>query len=499
MTKKRTTDKQRARELQAHNPGLSLGEALALVRSGRAATIPTGAQARQALRDLAADAAVHPSWRARFRDHLVNAAESAWPTAEDCVGVCTDLHAAAGHGPQPEWVEYLRVPFPMMDMPLPQVFQSIGAMARAAGVKRYQCWFGVQPPEGPPGEGAAGPWQEAAQQYLFAVVLAFAGPLRALMRHSYGEAPSATDILYGAPPLPGRRSHRRLWSYTPSGLRIDLLTYPRPWGAEAACGSFAVTSAGDRVLVARALLAHALGGTAPGALAACSGCQGTGWLEALDDIHAVHQPHYYRGESSGLLACLCGRCRGSGLRELPAAEFAAEFCAPLAPSWRMRRSAIIQWTMSRLAPDDRAEPAGCAPGLQTAYLDAVVDELLQAGHHVDESDDFYGIDFDTAGHLGAWIVLARRAPLGAGEPRGRLLTWSSDRGWCVTARTVSTLPASSVLAVPPRALCPGILVPTPAELVRALGQDGLAPADTRWAAPADLMVDSYAQVLAYIP
>ncbi|MFE2640154.1 hypothetical protein ACFXKF_36320 [Streptomyces scopuliridis] len=498
MTKKRTTDKQRARELQAHNPRLSLGEALALVRSDRAATVPTGTQARQALLDLAADTAVHPSWRARFRGHLVGAAESAWPTPEDCARVCADLHAAAGQGPQLEW-DRLRVPLAMRDMPLPQVIQAIGAMARAAGVKRYEGWFGVQPPEDAAGEGARGPWQEAAQQYLFAVVLAFAGPLRALVRHPYREVPPAADILYGAPPLPSRRSHRSLWSYTPSGLRIHRLTYPRPWGTEAVYGSFAVTSADDRVLLARALLAHALGGTAPGALAACSGCQGTGWLEALDDVHTVHQPHYYRGESSGLLACLCGRCRGSGLRELPAAEFAAEFCAPLSPSWRMSRSAIIQWTVNRLAPDDRAEPAACAPGLQTAYLDAVVDELLQAGHHVDESDDFCGIDFDTAGHLGAWIVLVGRAHLGSGGPRGRMLTWSSDRGWCVTTRTASTLPARAALAVPPRALCPGSLVPTPAELVLALGQDDLAPGDARWARLPDLTVDSYAQVLAYIP
>jgi hypothetical protein len=496
VTKKRTTDKQRARELQAHNPRLSLVEALALVRSGRVATVPTCAAARGALKELVADPAVHTSWRERLRGHLVDAADAGWPSPEGCLEFCTDLHAAAGQGPQQEW-DRLRVPLTMMDMRLPQVFHAIDAMARAADVKKYQSWFGVQPPEGAQSPwDAAGPWHQAAQRYVFAVALALAGPLRGLLRHPYGEIPLAADVVYGIPPVPGRRSYRSIWTYTSAGLRIHPVTYPRPWGTEAVYGSFAVATASDRALVARALLSHALGGTAPGAQASCSGCQGTGWLEALDDQHIEHRPHY---SSSGGPACLCGRCRGSGMRALPVREFAEEYLTPLSPSWSMSRSDIIRWTAAWSAQAVSLEAATCAPGLQTAYVDAVVSGLLQAGLSVDVTDDGYGVDFDTGGHLGAWITLPQHPFPGRDGARGSFMTWSSDRGWCVSARADRSRPASAFMTSALIALCPGALVPSPAELVQALGALDLAQGAATWAQPSEFTVDSYAQVLAYLP
>jgi len=500
VTKKRTTAKQRARELQALMPQLSLSEALALVRSGSTTAVPTRQEARVALQELAADAVVHASWRERMRHHLVEAADSGWPSPQTCPEFCSDLHAAAGGGPIEMW-DRLRVPMAMMDMPLPQVLQAIAAMARAAGVQRYASWFGVQPPEGTQSPwDAAGPWHHAAQQYVFAVVLAFAGPLRDLLRHPYGQIPPADDVVYRVPPVPGRRSFRQMWTYTPHGLRIQAVTYPRPWGTEPVHGSFAVTTAADRVLVARALLAHALGGTAPAAQGACSGCQGTGWLEALDDQHTAHRPHYHRGEPSVPLACLCGRCRGSGLRGLPAREFADAFLTPLPLSWRMRRSDVLQWVAGRAAPTERAVPATCAPGLQTAYVDSVVAALVQAGFSVDDREDGYGVDFDTAGNLGAWVTLPAHPFPGPNGSEGSFLTWSSDRGWCVTAHNADpTVPASLIMARPRHALCPGVLVPAPDELVAALAGMDREEAQGKWEPPSDFTSDSYTQVLAYLP
>jgi hypothetical protein len=211
---------------------LSLSEALALVRSGRVAALPTPNAARTALRELTADAAVHPSWRERVRHHLVGAADAQWPSPQAALEFCADLDAAAGQIPQEGW-DRLRVPLAMMDMPLPQVFQAITAMARAAGARRYQSWFGVKPP--PSAQvpwDPAGPWHQATQQYVCAVALAFAGPLRALLRHPYGHVPPPDDVVYGILPVAGRRSHRSIWTYTPLGLRIHPVAYPRPWGID---------------------------------------------------------------------------------------------------------------------------------------------------------------------------------------------------------------------------------------------------------------------------
>lgn len=496
MTKKRKTEKQRARELQDRSPRLSLSEALVLVRSGRVAAPPTPDAARTALRELAADAAVHPSWRERMRHHLVGAADAQWPSPQAALEFCADLDAAAGQSPQEGW-DRLRVPLAMMDMPLPRVFQAVAAMARAAGA--YQSWFGVQPP--PSAQmpwDPAGPWHQATQQYVCAVALAFAGPLHALLRHPYGQVPPPDDVVYGIAPVAGRRSHRSIWTYTPLGLRIHPVAYPRPWGVDPVHGSFAVATAADRVLVARALLAHALGGSAPGAQGSCSGCQGTGWLEALDGEHAGHRPHYHRGEPPRLVACLCGRCRGSGLRALPAEEFAERFLSRLRPSWSMRRSEVLQWATDRVAPVEPSATASCAPGMQTAYVDSVVFFLTDAGFDVDQAEDGVGVDFDTAGHLGAWIRLPTLPFPGRNVGRGSFLTWSSDRGWCLTPASDPSAPASSILTLPRRALCPGVLVPSPAELAAALASLDQTEGSGKWECPSDFTADSYAEVLAYL-
>ncbi|WP_274036599.1 DUF6292 family protein [Streptomyces sp. MMBL 11-1] len=499
MTKKRKTDKQRARELQAQHPRLSLGEALALVREGRAATRPTRAQARAALQALAGEPTLHPSWRARLRDHLVRAADPHWPSAEDCAGIGSDLHAAAGSTAQPHWPR-LCVPLAMRDLPLPQVRQAMGDMARVAGETRYQDWVGVQPPQGGPDGTLSGPWSEATGRFAFAVILAFTGPLHDLLHHPYGVVPPMVDVLYGAPPVAGRRSHRSLWTYTACGLRVERLPYPRPWGTGPVYGDFSVAGSEDREQMARALLAHALGGTAPGALAACSGCQGTGWLEPLGDGHEDHLPHYYQGEATEpMMVCPCGRCRGSGLRKLPSAQFAAHFLARLTPSWSMTRSTIIQWARPRLSVVDASEPVFCAWGLQTAYVRAVVSELWLAGHQIPPEGDGWGFDNDTAGHLGAWILLPDQGPLDSGASRGRLLSWSSDRGWCVARRQSAAEPAAALLAAPLRVLCPGTLVPPPAQLVRALNESDHVVEDARWVPPRELTADAYAQVLSYHP
>ncbi|MFJ1662273.1 hypothetical protein [Streptomyces anthocyanicus] len=498
MTKKRKTDKQRARELQAQHPRLTLGEALALVRAGRATARPTRAQARAALQELAGEPSLHPDWRARLRDHLVRAADPFWPGAADIAGIGFDLHAAAGDTVQPHWPT-LCVPLSMGDLPLPYVRQAMGEMARAAGVTRYQDWFGVQPPQEVLDGAISGPWQEACGNFAFAVILAFAGPLRDLLRRPYGSAPLTVDVLYGAPPVAGRRSHRTLWTYTPSGLRVERLPYPRPWGAGDVFGDFPAASSADREQLARALLAHALGGASPGGLAACSGCQGTGWLEPIGDDHRDHLPHYYQGQDTEPVICPCGRCRGSGLRKLPSAEFAAQFLTPFTPSWSMNRSAVIQWARTRLTVVEEAEPVVCAWGLQASYVHAVVNELCAAGHQLVPDGEGVGYDSDTFGHLGAWILLPHHASSDSGVPNGRLLSWSSDRGWCVARRASAAEPAAAILTTPPRALCAGTLVPTPAQLVRALAESDLVAEDAPWAPPKELTVDAYAQVLSYIP
>ncbi|MER0476995.1 hypothetical protein ABR737_01250 [Streptomyces sp. Edi2] len=506
MTKKRTTSQQRARELQARHPGLSLSEALALVRSGSLTEPVTADAARQALRAVVADASVHDSWRERFRGWLVGAAADDWPTPQVCVEFCSDLHALAGESEVLD-PERLRVPMAMTDMLLPQVQRAIGDMARLAGRRSYQNWFGVQPPCG---AGriweAEGPWHAASQRYVFAVAAALDGPLRPLLRHGFGVLSAVPDVVYGIRPVAGHRSQRTMWIYTPDGLRIRSVPYPRPWGTEAVHGSFSVRTLGDRVLAARALLSDALGGTAPPAQASCSGCQGTGWLETEDADHAVHRPHYHPANSSMAQTCLCGACRGTGLRGLPAREFAERFLTPLAPSWTMARSDVLSWAATRTARDARRDLLSCAPGLQIGYADAVVRALARAGFPVDitcEADggEGWGVDFDTAGHLGAWVLLPGHPAPAHPDSDGTFLAWSSDRGWSSSPHHADpSVPMSTRLRHPPRALCPGILVPAPDEVARALGKASLdaTAGEVRWVRPADFHADAYSQVLAYL-
>ncbi|MER5372578.1 hypothetical protein [Streptomyces sp. NPDC002553] len=495
MTKKRKTEKQRARDLHARMPSLRFGEALALVRSGSTSTTPSIEDARRALQHVAASADVHPTWRERMRHHLVMAADPDWPAPQTALDFCADLCAAAGQPPLNE--ARLHLPFTMTDVPLPQLVHSITAMARAAGVRRYQTWSGIQPPasEQAPRE-SRGPWHQATQQYVFAAALAFAGPLHDLLQHPYGEVPPTGDVVYGLSRVAGRRSQCRIWTYTPLGLRVQPVAFPRPWGIEPVYGSYAVATSAGRAQVARALLADALGGSAPTAQASCPGCQGTGWLEALDDEHGAHRPHYRQDGRSRQLACLCGNCRGTGLRPLPAEEFARQFLTRPGPSWRMRRSDILHW-MADHAPLVESTYWSCAPGLQIPYIDAVASCLEQAGFVIAEGEDGCGVDFDWRGDLGAWITLPAHGVAGPDGRPGSVLGWSSDRGWYVRPESDRSAPANQVWTSPLRVLCRGTLVPRPVDLVAELAHLDQVDRRDRWEPPMDLTADSYAELLAY--
>lgn len=508
MTKGRTTARQRARRLQALYPLLTFGAALAEVRSGNFASAPSTDCARRALTDLAADASVHTSWRERICSHLDGSACAGWPAPADCLELCADLYAAAGLSRPAEGM--LGVPLPMVDMPLTTIVVALESLAQVAGgVPSKARWLGVRPSAGQDLLwDATAPWHRAAQQYAVAVAVAvtLAGSLRALLQLPYGDVAPVVDVVYKAPPVwEGPRSLRTVWTYAPSGLRMQQVAYPRPRGTREARGAFDTSTATGRLSIARAVLVHALGGAAPAAWACCTGCAGTGWLEPLDDGHLDHRPHRGEAEDPGAATylCLCGLCRGTGNQILPVREFAQHFLTPLTPSWAVNRWAVLDWAAEFLdAPGGMRAPVPCAPGLQSGYLEAVVARLRQEGIRVDDAEGC-GVDFDTRGGLGAWITLPEHPfPAPRGHDRvGTFLAWYSDLGWWTTEYRAAGLgiPARMVMGDQRRALCPQELVPTPEQVVRALLTCSDAAQRPRAGQPqGDVMADSYAQVVAYL-
>ena len=481
VTRKRSPLHDRARELQAASHScLSYSQARELALAEQ--TMPTAQYARAALRELAADPGVAETWRERIRWHLVQAAEPHWPAPALIAEFTADLAAAAGIRPPDEgaatapvllqhtWMPHLRVALAAVDGR-----RNLAAMRGWwLGTIRSASW------------SPADPAHRAAQQFAYAACTSLAGPLRPLLRSRYGVRPPSSDAHYRLLPEDGAV---RPAVFDDDGLWLGQLPYPRPRALPRRVGSFPYRSASDRLAVARALLAHALGGTDAGSLAACPTCAGTGWLEPMHSdspargdgtfTHAAAVP----GTGSGPL-CLCGPCRGTGLRPLPAARFAEDLLTFPSGRWTMSRRAAAEWAMGHLPPVDLLPH--CGLGLQEGYLHAVVGELMEAGLPLDmRPDQGFGPDFDYAGVLSGWITLRR-----AGASRWEnLLSWSSDRGWVIGDRRA---PAGAS-----RLLCPGQTVPAPTALVASL--TAAEPVFGPSHALPDQRLDAYAEVLRYLP
>ncbi|MEV7157010.1 hypothetical protein AB0N77_20660 [Streptomyces misionensis] len=273
---------------------------------------------------------------------------------------------------------------------------------------------------------------------------------------------------------------------TPDGLHFQDVSYPRPWGTQDIVGFYRNDDARGRREVARAVLAHALGGAAPTSLASCRPCHGNGWLSALDDGHQEHVPAY---RLDGGPVCVCAGCRGTGLRPLPEGEFDERFGRRLEGAGRgagVTRSEILAWAAGRL-PGGPSGHAGCGEGLQSRYAAAVVDAVRAVGFTV-EGEAPCGLDFDVDGGLGAHFYTGGKA---AEHRFGRarvLLVWYDDRGWSVTGFGGHRL------------LSPDEFVPAPQDLAQALAEGGQAveQREERFALrPQD--VDVYTAVLSYLP
>ncbi|MFF4933315.1 hypothetical protein ACFY2H_31155 [Streptomyces griseofuscus] len=446
MTKRRTTAQQRAREMQ-RAPGARITYGQALESARRA---PSPDQARAVLRDLAEAAGVCVSWRERIRHHLAGADRDGWPGQVQAAELREDLHLLAGATP------------PSHDMPaVPAAFEHfpLTALHQAAS-----------------GSGEA---------FAAAALCALGGPLRHLLRHPYGQPPRLDDVVYRSRTAPTTAPRRRLTVETSDGLHFQDVFYPRPWGTQDVAGFYRSDEAGGGREVARAVLAHALGGAAPSSLAACRACHGNGWLSALDGGHDEHAPAY---RSDGGPVCVCAACRGTGLRPLPATEFDDRFGGRLEDARRgagVTRSEILAWAADRL-PAGPGEPAGCGEGLQSGYAAAVVDAVRAAGFTVD-GEEPCELDFDVDGGLGAHFYAGgEAAERRFGRPRV-LVIWYDDRGWSVTGFGGHHL------------LLPGEFVPAPEDLARALAEGGQA-ADEREERialrPRD--VDVYTAVLSYL-
>ncbi|MFE1190070.1 hypothetical protein [[Kitasatospora] papulosa] len=445
MTKRRTTAQQRAREMQrAPGARLAYGQALEAVRR-------TPGQAHAVLRDLAECGGVSPSWHERIRHHLDAASREGWPGPAHAAALCEDLHLLAG-APVPEH-DLLVVP---------------------AAFEHFQLVFLHRAV------------LEGREAFAAAALCALGGPLRHLLRHPYGQPPRLDDVVYRSRKAPTTAPRRRMTVETPDGLHVQEVFYPRPWGTQNVAGYYRSDVAAGRREVARAVLAHALGGAAPSSLAACRACHGNGWLSALAGGHAEHTPAY---RHDGGPVCVCAGCRGTGLRPLPAPGFDESFGRRLEdarPGTGVTRSEILAWASDRL-PAGPGDAAGCCEGLQSGYAAAVVDAVRAAGFTVDGEEVPCGLDFDVDGGLGAHFYAGGEA---AERRFGRervLVLWYDDRGWSVTGFGEH------------RPLLPGEYVPAPQELARALaggGQSADECEDRMMLRPRD--VDVYTAVLSYL-
>jgi hypothetical protein len=456
MPKKRTTAQQRARELQsADGSTLTYGQSLQQVRR-RHRDVPRPGEARTTLAELATASDLSVTWQKRFVHHLAASDEDGWPAEHHARELYEELHIAVGaHLPGPDGPA---LPRELRYFPL-------------SPVKR-----GLQ----------TGDTAELA----CALVETFAGPLRHLLRHPYGSPASVDDLVYRIRRAPTRAPRHQLTIHTPEDLYFDDVHYPRPWGTPLTYGFFRTTDVHGRDDLARALLAHALGGAEPTSLAACTACQANGLLSALDADHSSHVPAY-RSERT---FCICGECRGSGLRALPARAFAEEFLSAEtgttseAEPWVMARSSIITWASPRLLPQP-GPSSGCRDGLQAGYIAAVAAALLSAGFTVDAGKEpaGYELDFDDRGDLGGHFYVGGHPCLTHEFGASRLLMfWYSDRGWTITG-------FGEVLA-----LLPGQTVPEPETVVQALQARPPADDSSRpLLVPRD--VDVYAKVLTYLP
>ncbi|MGW1290106.1 hypothetical protein ACWD4N_42480 [Streptomyces sp. NPDC002586] len=455
MPKKRTTAQQRARELQhANGSTLPYGQLLQQVRRRRS-EVPRPDETRTALAELANASDLSTTWQERFTHHLAASHEDGWPAEHHAHELFEDLHIAVGAPiPGPNGAV---VPRELRYFPLSQVERAL----RAGNAADLAC----------------------------ALVAAFEGALRHLLRHSRGRPASVDDLVYRIRRAPTRAPRHQLTIHTPEDLYFDDVPYPRPWGTPLAYGFFRTTDIQGRDELARALLAHALGGAEPTSLAACTNCQGNGLLSALNPDHSAHIPAY----RSDRTICICGECRGSGLRTLPARDFAEEFLSdeirttPDAEPWAIARSSIITWASPRLLAQPR--PSGeCRDGLQAGYIAAVAATLLAAGFTVDGSEQLaaYELDFDDRGGLGGHFYVGGHPCLAHEFGASRLLMcWYSDRGWTVTGFGDSL------------ALLPGQPVPEPAAVLQALLQRPPVIDPTRPPlVPRD--IDVYTEVLAYV-
>lgn len=197
-----------------------------------------------------------------------------------------------------------------------------------------------------------------ARDYLCAGIAALTGPLRHLLRRPYLARPREDDVTYQARKAPTSPSRHLVTVHTLDGLHIEDVSFPRPWGTPTTTGYFTGQSDTGREDLARAILAHALGGTAPTSRASCGSCHGNGWLTALDPEHNAHVPAY---RPDGRHVCSCGGCRGTGLRPLPVQLFAATFLPGSTPAPDRGSPAARSWngpprTRPRSPPPEAGAP-----------------------------------------------------------------------------------------------------------------------------------------------
>ncbi|WP_127452640.1 DUF6292 family protein [Streptomyces sp. B29(2018)] len=450
MPKNRTTAQQRARQIQrAPGARLPYGKSLEAARSRQ--LHPD--QARKALRELIEADDIAGSWRDCLRGHLAAADHADWPTTQDAISLCEDLYVLSGTLAPAEVLP--GIPPALRYFPLDHLHAALKT--------------------------------GSAADYLCAAVAALTGPLRHLLRRPYLARPQEDDVTYHARKMPTAPSRPRqmVTVHTVDGLHIEDISFPRPWGTPTTTGYFTCKTAPGREDLARAVLAHALGGTAPTSRASCGTCHGNGWLTALDPEHNTHVPAY---RPDGGHVCICGGCRGTGLRPLPVQLFAATFLRRLQARTgpEVSRREILEWTAAH-APAQHATGARCTEGPQDAYVRQVVAAVTDAGFTAVRTDvpGGYELDFDEQGVLGAHFVVGGEAAARAFHTDSALLFWFSDRGWSVTG-------FGKV-----RRLLPDDLVPAPHAVAQALvtpATDDGAPSARR----PPLHLDPYTAVLAYL-
>lgn len=453
MTKKRTTAQQRAREIQ-HAPGsrLTYGQALETARRPLAPD-----QAREVLRALAEDEHqdVSVSWRDRLRGHLAATQEADWPNMEHAVELSDDLFRLTGL-PAPE-DGLLGIPLALKFFPLARL---------------HSAWE-----------------QGSTSDFACASVAALAGPLRHFLRHPHLQRPRQDDVVYRVRKAPTSGTARRQVNvHTVDGLYLEDVAYPRPWGAPSAHGYYSTATTRGREELARAVLAHALGGAAPTSLASCGSCHGNGWLTALDPGHGEHVPAYRPDVGP---VCICANCHGTGLRPLPAGAFAAAFMRRLQASRgpAVSRSEILEWAAAH-GPVPPAPDARCAEGLQGAYVQQAVAAVAAVGFEVggDHGLEGYELDFDEQGVLGGHFAAGGELVRQRFGTDSILMMWSSDRGWAITG-------FGEV-----RRLLPAHCVPAPDAVAQALLEPAADEGD-RWSAGVQrqpLDSDPYMAVLEYL-